>query len=151
MALLALYDSGSERYHVLIDESFQTQVRLLVSILRTGYLDERLQEVLKVHIRLVTIDGAEDQVQPLFHLFVVCRCSVALGCIVALRLLVDARVTHNFVILLRLDRVHVHPVVHQCVMVEEGLEHLPCVEHLSRGVLLLSLSVLFLGSVRGGV
>lgn len=55
---------------MVVHELFETHAWLAVPVFGLSYLDQRLQEVLKVHITLVTIDGAENQVESLLHLFV---------------------------------------------------------------------------------
>ena len=94
---------------------------------------QSLKEVLKVHIRLVAIDGAENQIQALFHLFVRCIHGRWRHIIVIVRLVALSRSTrltavypcvpHDFVVFLRLDGIDCHSVTDECVRVEHASEH----------------------------
>ena len=60
VCILHLDDSSRQREHMVVHELFETHAWLAVPVLGLSYLDQRLQKVLKVHVTLVTIDGAEN-------------------------------------------------------------------------------------------
>ena len=121
--------SVGQRQHVMVDERFQTQTWRFVSVLGGCNFDQGLQEVLKVHVGFVAVNRAENQVQAFFHLFVSSRA----GLIRVGTLLVDACISHDLVVLLGLDGVYSHPVVHERVLVEQSSEQFASIEDVLLG------------------
>ena len=68
--ILPVNRSRSQRQHVVVHEGLQALARVDMRELGFCNFDQRLKEVLEVHISLVTVHGAEYQIQSLFHLFV---------------------------------------------------------------------------------
>ena len=56
LALLLLNGSLCQRQHMVVNEGFQTLAGVHANKLRLRHFNQRLQEMLKVHVRLVAVN-----------------------------------------------------------------------------------------------
>ena len=82
--------------------------------------------MLKVHVTLVAIYGAEDEIKAFFHLLLAWSC------------LVDPSISHDSMILLRLDRINSHAVVHQGIGIKQGAQQFASIQHLLLGLVIFT-------------
>ena len=107
---------------MVVHKRLETLAGMDLGELSLCHFHQCLKEVLKVHIRLVTIYGAEDQIQSLFHLFIG-GIHALCGTIIRLllcRLAINPCIFHNLVIFLRLYGVNSHPISNECVRVKHA-------------------------------